>query len=214
MKRITITLPSLPVLIGLVFALLLGMALSTFTASPASGATPAAAISGPVTACVGNSSPNGVKLDLGGRVITPSTILKLDPTGACAGESSITWNPSSDINYVKVTATLAGLNAQEFRAYCPAGKQATSGGFIVNLADVNLGSNIRVLTSAPYSNNFGNYWSAVIENFNDPAAANTTANITVYAVCQTLAPGVVPAALNSANPPTPDLYNNPVKLGN
>ena len=99
---------------------------------------------------------------------------------------------TADIAYVNNNTTVAGLVAQEIRAYCPAGKMPISGGFFVNL-DVNLQNNLRVSTSAPASDATGNYWRVVVLNFNDPNQPNTTAGVSVYAVCQTLTNGARPA---------------------
>lgn len=218
MKRITIVVPSMPILIGLVAALVLGMFISAFTVQIANGAAnpvPSAATGAPLTGCVGNPSASAAKLNLGGRVITPTTLLRLDPTGTCGpNETSVSWDPITDTQYVTSTSTIAGLVASEKRAYCPSGKQATAGGYIVGI-DVNLSNNIHVITSAPVSDVNGNYWRAVIANFNDPNQPNTTANITMYAVCQTLAPGVKPAVAATTaanNTASPNLYDNPVNL--
>lgn len=215
MKRITIAVPSTPILIGLVAALFLGMCISTFTAQIANGAAPAVAASGPLTGCVGNPSANGVKINLGGRVITPTTLLRLEPTGTCASnETSVSWNPLSDTQYVTSTNTVAGLVAIERRVYCPAGKQAISGGYVVNI-DVNLSNNIHIIANAPGSDNGGSFWKTVVANFNDPNQPNTTATVPLYAICQTLAPGVHPPATTANavnNAASLDLYDKPVSL--
>lgn len=100
---------------------------------------------------------------------------------------------ASDITYVKNTGTLPGLVASEFRAYCPAGKMPISGGYNVNL-NQNLQASIHIPTNQPFSDGSGSFWRVVIDNFNDPNQPGTTANITVYAVCQTLTNGAFPPA--------------------
>ena len=208
----------MPILIGLVAALVLGMFISAFTVQIANGAAnpvPGAAIGATLTGCVGNPSANSTKLNLGGRVISPTTLLRLDPTGTCGPtETSLSWNPLSDTRYVTTTNSVPGLVAVERRAYCPSGQQATSGGYVVNI-DVNLSGNIRIIVNAPGSDSSGNYWKTVVANFNDPNQPNTTANVMEYAICQTLAPGVKPvaaAATAANNIASPNLYDNPVNL--
>jgi hypothetical protein len=42
---------------------------------------------------VGNSSsPSDQSITLAGRVITPSALLRLDPSGICPDETKVTWN--------------------------------------------------------------------------------------------------------------------------
>jgi hypothetical protein len=100
MKRVnlTINVPSVPTLIGLIAAIVLTLFSSVFTTSAATLNQPPAAsqqvVSGDtITGCVGNSSPpSDQSLTLAGRVITPSTLLRLDPSGICPGETKVTWN--------------------------------------------------------------------------------------------------------------------------
>lgn len=99
----------------------------------------------------------------------------------------------TDTSYVKTNSTVAGLVAQEIRAYCPAGKQAISGGYYINF-DQNKQRNIYVSTNAPFSNGNGNYWAVVVLNYNDPNQPGNTAAVTTYAVCQTVPAGVAPPA--------------------
>lgn len=101
--------------------------------------------------------------------------------------------PGTDTAYVKTNSTVAGLVAQEIRAYCPAGKQAISGGYYINF-DQNKQRNIYVSTNAPFSNGNGNYWAVVVLNYNDPNQPGNTAAVTTYAVCQTVPAGVAPPA--------------------
>ena len=100
---------------------------------------------------------------------------------------------TADITYVKNNSTVAGLVAQEIRSYCPAGKMPISGGYFINF-DQNLQANIRVSASSPVSDANGNYWRVVVLNYNNPNQAGTTANVTTYAVCQTLTNGANPGA--------------------
>ena len=99
----------------------------------------------------------------------------------------------TDTSYVKTNSSVAGLVAQEIRAYCPAGKQAISGGYYINF-DQNKQRNIYVSTNAPFSNANGNYWAVVVLNYNDPNQPGNTAAVTTYAVCQTVPAGVAPPA--------------------
>jgi hypothetical protein len=218
MKRVTFTVPSMPLLIGLVLAFLLGTCVSTFTTQVANGAAPRAAITGPLTGCVGsNPTANGVKVNLGGRVITPSTILRLEPTGTCAqNESSVSWNTTSDTEYVSTQISIPGLNAGAVNVPCPNGKQAISGGFVTNI-NLNLTGKINVVINAPGNSNSVGYWAVEIANLNDPNQPNTTATVTAYAICQTLAPGIVPQVAigkPQTNGATPDSYVKLIKLNN
>lgn len=147
----------------------------------------------------GDTGPQGLKGDKGDKGDTGLQGPKGDtgPQGPKGdkGDKGDTGpaGPGPDITYVKTSSTVAGLVAQEIRAYCPAGKQAISGGYFISI-DQNKQLNIRVSTSAPFSNANGNYWAVVVLNFNDPNQPNNTANVTTYAVCQTLPAGVAPPA--------------------
>jgi hypothetical protein len=98
---------------------------------------------------------------------------------------------ASTISYVRNNTTVAGLITKEVRTYCPAGKQPISGGYFIYL-DQNLQVNVRVSASQPVSDAYGNYWRVVVLNYNNPQQTGTTLNITTYAVCETLGPGVNP----------------------
>lgn len=120
MKRITVPVPSAPLLIGLVFALLLALFTSSFTSSAATPASVQATDPGLITGCVGSSNPGDSSLSLGGRAITSNTILRIDPSGTCAAnESALTWNaegpqgPKGDPTFthtVVVTTTSDAVN--------------------------------------------------------------------------------------------------------
>jgi hypothetical protein len=110
MKRITVPVPSAPVLIGLVFALLAALFTGSFVSWAATPANVQADPSTVITGCVGSSNPGDSSLNLGGRTITASTLVRIDPSGTCAaneaavnlsaGESSSTFNHT-----IVVTAT-------------------------------------------------------------------------------------------------------------
>jgi len=127
----------------------------------------------------GETGPQGIKGDAGPQGLKGD---KGDPGPAGA----------ADIEYAKVTGNVPGLIAQEIRAYCSAGKMPISGGYFISI-NQDLQGNIHVSTSAPFSNTNGNYWSVVVVNYNDPSQPDTTANVSVYAVCQTLTNGAKPS---------------------
>lgn len=93
MRRVSVPVPSAPVLIGLVFAMVLGLFTGNIISSAATSANVQAAPSTVITACVGSSNPGGSTLNLGGRVITASTLVRIDPSGTCAAsENAVAWN--------------------------------------------------------------------------------------------------------------------------
>src|SRR4051812_34950327 len=93
MKRVSVPVPSVPLIIGLVFAILLALFTSSFTSSAATPASVQAGDPSIITGCVGSSNPGGSSVSLSGRPITASTLLRVDPSGTCsAGEDALTWN--------------------------------------------------------------------------------------------------------------------------
>ena len=93
MKRVTVPVPSAPVLIGLVFALLSALFTGSFISWAATPANVQAVPSTVITGCVGSSTPGGSSLTLAGRTITASTLVRIDPSGTCAAnENAVTWN--------------------------------------------------------------------------------------------------------------------------
>src|SRR3954452_23746562 len=101
-------------------------------------------------------------------------------------------------NYVLVTSSVpvAGLTAQEVRAYCPDGAKVLGGGFS---DDVSINSAQQFAVSRAISVQgtvTPDYFSAQLENYQDPNAAGTTVNLTVTATCATVAsaPGAPAAA--------------------
>src|SRR4051812_9213662 len=91
--NVTINLPSKSFFFGLVATVGLILFSSTFSTSAATtGQAPGAAV-GTITGCLGNTNSANPALSLGGRVVTSSTILRIDPSGNCAAnENSLTWN--------------------------------------------------------------------------------------------------------------------------
>lgn len=98
MKQInlTIKIPALPVTIGLVAILALTLFTGVLSTSAETLNRPSADNpdgSGVITGCVGSSTPTGPGLIMAGRVITPSNLVSLNPTGTCgANETAISWN--------------------------------------------------------------------------------------------------------------------------
>jgi hypothetical protein len=110
MKRITVPVPSAPVLIGLVFALLSALFTGSFISLAAPTANVMADPSTVITGCVGSTNPGSSTLNLGGRTITASTLVRIDPSGTCAAdEDTLTWSAgaaASTFNHtIVVTAT-------------------------------------------------------------------------------------------------------------
>lgn len=110
MKRVTVPVPSAPVLIGLVFAFLSALFTGSFISSAATPASTQAVPSSVITGCVGSSNSGNSVLNLSGRAITASTLVRIDPSGTCAAnENALTWNAQgaeSVFNHtIVVTAT-------------------------------------------------------------------------------------------------------------
>ncbi len=109
--NVTINLPSKSFLFGLVAAILLILFSTSISTSTATLVKAPNVGVDTITGCLGNSNPANPGLILGSRIITPSTLLRVDPSGNCgANESSLTWNvqgpqgpqgPKGDPTYIR-----------------------------------------------------------------------------------------------------------------
>lgn len=126
------------------------------------------------------------------------------------GETPLNWSQTGVNNWQIVTATIpvAGLVAQEVRAYCPAGTNVMGGGYTSDV-NINYTQQVAIQGSVPVNDADGHYWSTTFANFQNPANAGSTINASVYAVCASYSPAPASAGASAATATTAGSHAQP-----